>query len=230
MALLGPSGAGKSLLLLLIAGIEKPTSGTVFIDGKAMNAIDRFLSPSRRGTGLVTQDMPLHPQKTALAYIRSGFRGKKMSRPDRDRYIHQMLNRLGVQGHEKKLPHQISGGERGRFALIRALAPSNKILLLDEPLSALDPDQREEMVNLIRELHDEMGLTTVYVTHYIEEARSLCDRVIVVNNGRIVQQGSWIDLRYKAVDPFVRDFLSVSTKFRMVRSQPTGPEGDGSAA
>ena len=217
VALLGPSGAGKSLLLMLIAGIEKPTSGTVFIDGKAMNTFQRFLSPSRRGTGLVTQDMPLHPQKTALAYIRSGFRGKKMPHADRDRYIDQMLDRLGVQGHEKKVPRQISGGERGRFALIRALAPGNKILLLDEPLSALDPHQREEMVKLIRELHDEMGLTTIYVTHYIEEAQSLCDRVILINNGRIIQQGTWIELRYKPVDSFVRDFLSVSTQFRMVR-------------
>lgn len=219
VALLGASGAGKSLVMMLIAGVEKPTSGTVFIDGKAMNTFQRFLSPSRRGTGLITQDMPLHPQKTALAYMRSGFRGKKTPHTDRDRYINQMLDRLGVQGHEKKLPHQISGGERGRFALIRALAPGNRILLFDEPLSALDPHQREEMVKLIRELHGEMGLTTMYVTHYIEEAQSLCDRVILINNGRVVQQGTWIELRYKPVDPFVRDFLSVSTKFRTVRSQ-----------
>jgi len=220
VALLGPSGAGKSLILMLIAGLEKPTSGTVYIDGKAMNTFKRFLSPARRGTGLVTQDMPLQPHKTALAYMQSGFQGKRMSHAERDRYINQMLDRLGVRGHEKKLPHQISGGERGRFALTRALAPGNRILLLDEPLSALDPHQREDMVKLIRELHDEMGLTTIYVTHYVEEAQSLCDRVILVNHGRIVQQGTWVELRYKPADPFVRDFLSVSTKFRMVRDQP----------
>ncbi|MFH1744509.1 MAG: ABC transporter ATP-binding protein [bacterium] len=222
VALLGPSGAGKSVILQIIAGIQKPTSGAVMIDGKAMNAFQRFFSPSRRGTGLVTQDMPLHPQKTALSFVRSGFRGKKIPHSERDKYISEMMDRLRVQGLEKKLPHHLSGGERGRFALIRALAPGNKILLLDEPLSALDPHQREEMVDLVRELHDEMGLTTIYVTHYIEEAQSLCDRIILINNGRMVQQGTWIDLRYKPAEPFVRDYLSISTKFRLMHARPGG--------
>jgi len=188
VALLGPSGAGKSLTLRLIAGLEKPTSGQVRIDGKPMNALRRFFTPSRRGTGLVTQDMSLHPQKDALAFVRSGFRGKKISFEDRNRYIQEMMTRLEVAGKERRLPHQLSGGERGRFALIRALAPGNRILLLDEPLAALDPHQRKEMIDLIRRLHDEMRLTTIYVTHYIEEAQSLCDRVILLRNGRVIQQ------------------------------------------
>jgi len=217
VALLGPSGAGKSLTLRLIAGLEKPTSGQVRIDGRPMNALRRFFAPSRRGTGLVTQDMPLHPQRDALAFVRSGFRGKKMSSEDRNRYIHEMMDRLEVAGKERRLPHQLSGGERGRFALIRALAPGNRILLLDEPLSALDPHQREEMIDLIRTLHDEMSLTTIYVSHYIEEAQSLCDRVILLRNGRVIQQGTWMDLKYKPVEPFVRDYLAMTTRFRMVR-------------
>ncbi|HOE12689.1 MAG TPA: ATP-binding cassette domain-containing protein [bacterium] len=217
IALLGPSGAGKSLTLRLIAGLEKPTTGTVQIDGRPMNALRRFFAPSRRGTGLVTQDMPLHPQKDALAFVRSGFRGKKISSEDRNRYIRDMMERLEVAGKERRLPHQLSGGERGRFALIRALAPGNRILLLDEPLSALDPHQREEMIDLIRTLHDEMSLTTIYVTHYIEEAQSLCDRVILLCNGRIIQQGTWTDLKYKPVEPFARDYLTMTTRFHIAR-------------
>ncbi len=217
VALLGPSGAGKSLILRLIAGTEKPTSGTVFIDGRAMNALHRFLSPARRGTGLVTQDMPLHPHRSVLATIRSGFTGKKIAKDDRDRFIQQMLLRLDVAGLERKLPHQISGGERGRFALIRALAPGNRILLLDEPFSGLDPHQRADMVKLIAELHREMNLTTVYVSHYVEEAQTLCDHVAVLNRGRLIQQGTWIDIRYKPADSFVREHLSVSTRFNVPR-------------
>lgn len=217
VALLGPSGAGKSLILRLIAGTEKPTSGTVSIDGKAMNALHRSLSPARRGTGLVTQDMPLHPHRSVLATIRSGFAGKKIAKDDRDRFIQQMLLRLDVTGLERKFPHQISGGERGRFALIRALAPGNRILLLDEPFSGLDPHQREDMLKLISELHEEMNLTTVYVTHYVEEAQTLCDRVVVLDKGRLIQCGTWIDIRYKPADSFVREHLSVSTRFNMPR-------------
>ncbi len=217
VALLGPSGAGKSLILRLVAGTEKPTSGTVSIDNKAMNALHRFLSPSRRGTGLVTQDMPLHPHRTALATVRSGFVGKKITKEKRDEYIRDMLERLAVAGLEKKFPHQISGGERGRFALIRALAPGNRILLLDEPFSALDPHQREDMVKLISELHEEMNLTTVYVTHYVEEAQSFCDRVVVLDKGRVIQHGTWIDIRYKPADSFVREHLSVQTRFAIPR-------------
>ncbi len=207
-AVIGPSGAGKSLLLRLICGSERPTKGRIMVGGKVLSAFQRWISPTRRSIGYMSQDSPLPENQTVLRIIRGGFAGRGFSSVERDKAVNEMQERLGISGLDKKMPFQISGGERQRVALCRALAPGHKLLLLDEPLTALDPHQRKDFLHLLWQLHKELNLTVLYVTHYLEEAQSLCDRAILVYEGKILQSGRWLDFRTKPSSPFVGQFLS----------------------
>ena len=207
-AVLGPSGAGKSLFLKLIAGLEKPTKGTVSVGGRTLSAFQRWISPTRRAVGFMSQDCPMPENQTAAGYIRKGFAGRGFSGNERDEAIRAMQKKLGIEGVDKKYPYQLSGGERQRIGLCRALAPGHKLLLLDEPLSSLDPHQRKDLARLVKRLREDLKLTVLYVTHYLEEAEFLSDRAILIHEGRIIQAGAWIDLRTKPAAPFVGTFLS----------------------
>lgn len=207
-AVLGPSGAGKSLFLKLISGIEKPTKGTISIGGKVQSAFQRWFPPSRRAIGFMSQDYPMPENRTVIGHIRKGFAGRGIRGADRDDAIREMQTELDIKGIDKKFPFQVSGGERQRAGLCRALAPGHKLLLLDEPLSSLDPHQRKEFAHLIKRLHEDLDLTILYVTHYLEEAEFLSDRAVLINEGRIVQVGSWMELRTKPAESFVGTFMS----------------------
>lgn len=208
-AVLGLSGAGKSLLLKLIGGLERPTKGRISVGGRTLSPLQRWIAPSRRAVGFMSQDYPIPENRTVIAHIRSGFAGRGFSRAGRDRAIGDMQERLGIVGIDKKLPYQISGGERQRVGLCRALAPGHKLLLLDEPLTALDPHQRKDLAQLVRDLHRDLGLTVLYVTHYLEEAEFLSDRAVFIHEGRIVQAATWMEFRTKPADRSIGAFFSV---------------------
>lgn len=177
--LLGASGSGKTTLLHLVAGLMAPDRGRVFLSGKEVST----LPPERREVGYVFQDQALWPHLTALEHLLL-----VMPRPDRREAL-DLLERLGLLHHAHKRPHQLSGGQRQRVGLARALARKPRVILLDEPYSALDPVLREELRLEVRALLKEMGSTVLHVTHDPEEAMLLADRVGVMSGGRLLQTG-----------------------------------------
>ncbi|WP_243031478.1 ABC transporter ATP-binding protein [Thermus altitudinis] len=179
-ALLGASGSGKTTLLNLVAGLLLPDAGHVYLAGRRVT----HLPPERRGVGYVFQDQSLWPHMTALEHLLL-----VMPRPDRRRAM-ALLERLGMGEHAHKRPHELSGGQRQRVALARALAREPKVILMDEPYSALDPVLREELRREVRTLLKDLGITALHVTHDPEEAMLLADRVGVVHGGRMLQVGT----------------------------------------
>ncbi|MFB6352828.1 MAG: ABC transporter ATP-binding protein [Halobacteriales archaeon] len=187
VTLLGPSGCGKTTTLRLLAGLERPTAGTVRIDGRVVSGDGRFVDPVDRGVGIVFQDFALFPHLTVEENVAFGL-------SDRDRDVTEarvddMLELVGLEGYRDRAPDQLSGGEQQRVALARSLAPEPAILLLDEPFSNLDVRLRVEMREEVRRILKEAGVTTVSVTHDQEEALSLSDRVAVMHDGRLEQVG-----------------------------------------
>ena len=208
-ALLGPSGSGKTTLLRIIAGLEfaDPGSGAVHLDGEDVSA----QGPGERSIGFVFQHYALFRHLTVFENIAFGLtvRGRS-ARPSKgeiaDR-VHRLLKLVQLDGLERRLPTQLSGGQRQRVALARALAIEPKVLLLDEPFGALDAKVRQELRTWLRRLHDEIHTTSVLVTHDQEEAFEVADRVVVMNQGRIEQQGSPAEIFQRPANPFVMDFL-----------------------
>ncbi|MFV0409821.1 MAG: ABC transporter ATP-binding protein [Paracoccus sp. (in: a-proteobacteria)] len=202
--LLGPSGCGKSTTLRMIAGIEQPDGGMVRIDGKVMSQGPRSLPPERRPIGMVFQDLALFPHMTIAENVAFGLAGV----PDARMQVQHLLERVGLPGHAGKYPHQLSGGEQQRIALIRALATRPQVMLLDEPFSSLDQRLRVEMRELTRDLLREAGAAVVLVTHDPEEAMLLADRIAVMREGRIRQEGTPLDLYNRPADLEIAQFFS----------------------
>jgi spermidine/putrescine ABC transporter ATP-binding subunit len=182
-SLLGPSGCGKTTLLRMLAGFEFPTQGEIFIDGEPMSAVP----PNARPTNMVFQSYAIFPHLTVAQNIGYGLRKKGLSKTELADIVEQALQRIRLGGYGHRLAHQLSGGQRQRVALARALVCRPKVLLLDEPLGALDKKLREEMQIELRQLQRSVGITFVFVTHDQEEALALSDRIAVMSKGRTLQ-------------------------------------------
>lgn len=207
MTLLGPSGCGKTTTLRIIAGFIRIDSGHLYLDNRIMDAIPAY----RRNIGIVFQDYALFPHLNVFKNIAFGMRMKKKysKQAIRDR-VEEMLALVGLEGYEHRYPDQLSGGEQQRIALLRSLAPHPKVLLLDEPLSALDFQLRKRLRQEIKKVQRASGITTIYVTHDQEEAMSISDRIIVMQNGRIQQIGTPVDIYQNPVTEYVAQFVGIS--------------------
>ena len=212
LALLGPSGSGKTTLLRVIAGLETPDAGRVDFEGEDFLA----LSPRERRVGLVFQHYALFRHMSVADNIAFGPRSRPgPQRPPRaeiDERVRRLLALVQLDGLEKRFPDQLSGGQRQRVALARALAIEPRVLLLDEPFGALDAKVRKELRHWLRRVHDETGVTTIFVTHDQDEAIDLADRVAVLRDGRIEQIGAPAELDRAPASAFVFDFLGDSNR------------------
>jgi putative spermidine/putrescine transport system ATP-binding protein len=186
VTLLGPSGCGKSTALRIAAGFETPDSGDVTIGGASMLG----LAPNKRGIGMVFQNYSLFPHLTVRENLEFAMRVRRMARAARDERVGQLLDLVRLAGLESRYPHQMSGGQQQRVALARALAAQPQVLLLDEPLSALDATVRVEVREEIRRIQREAGIATLFVTHDQEEALAISDRICVMRDGKVEQVGT----------------------------------------
>jgi iron(III) transport system ATP-binding protein len=204
---LGASGSGKTTLLRVVAGFVVPARGDVAIAGVPASERGRVVvPPEERGIAMVFQDLALWPHLTVHGNLAFGL-GKKRSRSERDDRIAEMLSRVGLTGKERRHPGELSGGERQRVAIARALVREPRAVLLDEPLSNLDPGLKQELLGLFRELLHERGATALYVTHDPREAQALGNRTAVLDRGRIVHLGALEDLRGRPDLPFARSVI-----------------------
>ena len=208
VSLLGPSGCGKTTALRLVAGFDRPTSGRVVIDGKDVTDVP----PNRRDIGMVFQAYSLFPNMTAVRNVEFGLRVRKQARGDRNRRALELLDLVGLAQAADRYPHQLSGGMQQRVALARALAIEPRLLLLDEPLSALDAKVRVQLREEIRRIQLELGITTIYVTHDQEEALSISDRVAVMHGGKIEQIGPPAEMYGSPATPFVAEFIGTMNR------------------
>jgi sulfate/thiosulfate transport system ATP-binding protein len=207
-ALLGPSGSGKSTLLRVIAGLERPDAGTVEIDGR-----DATSTPTqRRGVGFVFQHYAAFKHMTVRENVAFGLRVRRRPKAEVRRRVDELLELVQLPGLADRYPAQLSGGQRQRMALARALAVEPSVLLLDEPFGALDARVRKELRAWLRRLHDEVHVTTVFVTHDQEEAMEVADRIVVMNSGRVEQVGGPRDLYEHPANAFVMGFVGPVTR------------------
>jgi sulfate/thiosulfate transport system ATP-binding protein len=207
-ALLGPSGSGKSTLLRVIAGLERPDAGTVEIDGR-----DATSTPTqRRGVGFVFQHYAAFKHMTVRENVAFGLRVRRRPKAEVRRRVDELLELVQLPGLADRYPAQLSGGQRQRMALARALAVEPSVLLLDEPFGALDARVRQELRAWLRRLHDEVHVTTVFVTHDQEEAMEVADRIVVVNSGRVEQVGGPRELYEHPANAFVMGFVGPVTR------------------
>ena len=207
LVLLGPSGCGKTTTLRMIAGFIEPSAGHVRLAGEDVT----LLPPWKRNAGMVFQSYALFPHLTVAQNVAFGLEMRKLARPDIGRRVEETLALVRLGGYGGRLPRQLSGGQQQRVALARALAIRPDVLLLDEPLSNLDAKLRQEVRVEIRELQRQLGLTTVMVTHDQEEALTMADRLVVMNEGSVRQVGSQRDLYERPADRFVAGFVGRST-------------------
>jgi sulfate/thiosulfate transport system ATP-binding protein len=202
-ALLGPSGGGKSTLLRVIAGLEQPDEGEVLIAGEPQTGIP----PQRRGVGFVFQHYAPFKHMTVRENVAFGLRVRKRPKPEVRARVEELLELVHLQGMAGRYPSQLSGGQRQRMALARALAVEPRVLLLDEPFGALDTRVREELRDWLRRLHDEVHVTTVFVTHDQEEAMELAEQIVVINQGRVEQAGTPTEVYDSPASEFVMGFV-----------------------
>ncbi len=202
-SLLGPSGCGKTTVLRLVAGLVRPDAGRVLISGEDVTG----LPPERRGVGMVFQSYALFPHLSVVGNIAYGLRFTRLPRRERRKRVGELLELVGLSGYGGRKVHQLSHGERQRVALARALAPEPRVLLLDEPLSALDAALRVQLRRELRALLKRLSITAVHVTHDQEEALAIADRLGVMRAGRLVEQGPPERLYRAPKDPFVAGFL-----------------------
>jgi spermidine/putrescine transport system ATP-binding protein len=205
-SMLGPSGCGKTTTLRLIAGFEQPTSGRILLDGDDMV----FTPPHKRNVNMVFQNYALFPHLNVFDNVAFGLRRHKQPKADIRQRVADALELVQLTGLEKRKPSQMSGGQQQRVALARALVLRPAVLLLDEPLGALDAKLRKALQIELKELQQQVGITFIYVTHDQEEALTMSDRIAVMNNGRVEQVGPPQDLYEEPTTTFVADFLGVS--------------------
>jgi putative spermidine/putrescine transport system ATP-binding protein len=203
VSLLGPSGCGKTTTLRLIAGFEKPTEGTIILDKEEITNIP----DNKRNMGMVFQSYALFPNMNVADNVGFGLDVRRVPKDEKDKRVAEMLELVGLKGQADRFIHQISGGQQQRVALARALAIRPRVLLLDEPLSALDAKVRLNLRGEIRRIQQELAITTIYVTHDQEEALVLSDRIVVMNEGRIEQLGSPLEIYENPWTPFVATFV-----------------------
>jgi sulfate transport system ATP-binding protein len=215
-ALLGPSGGGKSTLLRIIAGLERADSGTIVIEGVDATRT----APQKRGVGFVFQHYAVFKHMTVAKNVAFGLEIRNKPKAEINDRVDELLKLVHLSQFAGRLPSQLSGGQRQRMALARALAIQPKVLLLDEPFGALDAKVRKELREWLRRLHDEMPVTTVFVTHDQEEALEVADEIVVINDGRIEQVGTPDQLYDEPANEFVMDFLGEVTQLGKIRLRP----------
>lgn len=206
VALLGPSGCGKTTALRILAGLDDPTSGTVAVGGRDITSVPA----NKRDMGMVFQAYSLFPHLTALDNVGFGLKLRGKAKADRMSRAGEMLEVVGLSGHAGKYAHELSGGQQQRVALARALAIRPQVLLLDEPLSALDAKVRVQLRDEIRRVQLDVGITTLFVTHDQEEALAIADRVGVMSDGRLEQIATPTELYSRPATPFVADFVGLN--------------------
>ncbi|MEJ7872791.1 MAG: ABC transporter ATP-binding protein [Rubrobacteraceae bacterium] len=217
VSLVGPSGCGKTTALRIVAGFEKPTTGRILLDGADISSVP----PSRRNMGMVSQAYSLFPNMTATQNVEFGLRVRGDATEKRTRRATELLGMVGLADAAERYPHQLSGGMQQRVALARALAVEPDVLLLDEPLSALDAKVRVQLREEIRRVQSELGVTTLFVTHDQEEALALSDRVAVLSKGRIEQIGTPAEIYGEPHTPFVAEFIGTMNR---LKAKVVGPE------
>ncbi|WP_102109452.1 ABC transporter ATP-binding protein [Oceaniglobus roseus] len=216
VSLLGPSGCGKTTVLRMIAGFETPSAGSLRIDGEDVTA----LPPNRRRIGMVFQSYALFPNLTVAQNVAFGLRVAGVPGPERETRVAEMLRLIGLPDLGARYPYQLSGGQQQRVALARALAVRPRVLLLDEPLSALDAKIRVSLRSEIREIQRDLGITTIFVTHDQEEALSMSDRVVVMNGGVAEQVGTPFEIYNRPRTRFVAGFVGTLNQLEAVVRDP----------
>lgn len=216
LVVLGPSGAGKTMTLETIAGLRAAAGGRIMMDGRDIGRS----SPESRRIGFLFQDSLLFPHLSVRRNIAYGAR--RLPREQREATVTRMARAAGVEALLERMPHGLSGGERQRVALARALATNPAMLLLDEPMAALDPNSRHELRTMLRQLHRELATTTIHVTHNFAEALALADRVAILINGKILQVGPTGEVFSRPASPVIAGFLRSAT--RAAEHEPADPE------
>jgi iron(III) transport system ATP-binding protein len=207
VSLLGPSGCGKTTTLRLIAGFLEPDAGEIWIGEQCLSSTGQTVPPERRGMSMIFQSYAVWPHKTVSENVAYGLKFRQVARGDGDRRVRESLGLVHLEGFANRYPGELSGGQQQRVALARALVVEPAILLLDEPLSNLDANLREEMRFEIRRLHDALQITTIYVTHDQAEAMVTSDRIAVMNAGRIEQVGTPEEIYERPATGFVAGFI-----------------------
>jgi spermidine/putrescine transport system ATP-binding protein len=218
--MLGPSGCGKTTTLRMIAGFERPTSGRIMLDG---NDVAR-VPPHQRHVNTVFQSYALFPHLNVAANVAFGLKYHKLNKAERDKRVGEALELVNLSGFARRKPSQLSGGQQQRVALARALVLRPRVLLLDEPLGALDARLRKNLQVELKALQAELGVTFVFVTHDQEEALTMSDRIAVMNNGQVEQAASPREVYEEPSTVFVAEFLGVSN---MLAAEALGQDGDG---
>jgi spermidine/putrescine ABC transporter ATP-binding subunit len=218
LTLLGPSGCGKTTLLRMLSGFEEPTRGSIRIGGADVTR----LPPYRRNVNQVFQSYALFPHLTVAENIGFGLRMQKVPAAELAERVREVVELVSLAGFEHRRPHELSGGQRQRVALARAIVPRPQVLLLDEPLSALDAKLRQQMRLELKRLQKRLGMTFVFVTHDQEEALTLSDRVAVLNAGRIEQLGTPTAIYHRPATAFVADFLGEANLLAVESAERAG--------
>lgn len=192
VSILGESGSGKSTVLRVVAGLEEAYKGRITIANNIVYDNNYFVEPEKRGIGMVFQDYALFPHMNVAKNIMFGL--KKMNKSDREARMMDMLKLVNLEEYKDKYPYELSGGQQQRIAIARALAPKPSILLLDEPFSNLDANLKERIRNELKEIIQKAAITCIFVTHDIEDAKALADKVVIIDKGKIIKEGSTRDL------------------------------------
>ena len=204
----GESGSGKTTLMRLIAGLETPSAGTISLNGKMVNDTQVFTAPDKRNEGLVFQDYALFPHLTVKENIGYGLSSKK----DAEDRVKEMLGLVGLQDYEVRYPHQLSGGQQQRVAIARALAPNPELLILDEPFSNLDTSLKLQLRNEVFSIIKNTGVTALFVTHDVEDAIAIADKIVVLTNGKVTQQGTAKEIYVAPVNIYVAGLFGTVTE------------------
>ncbi len=210
ITLLGSSGCGKTTILRSISGMDRPTSGRVYLDGVDVTELD----PTERQVNTIFQNYALFPLMTIEKNIEFGLKMKKVPKQERKKRVKEMIELVHLEGYEKRKPKELSGGEQQRVSIVRGLINNPKVLLLDEPLSALDLKLRKKMQIELKQLQKKLGITFIYVTHDQDEALSMSDRIAVIKDGRIEQIGTPVEVYEKPKSIYVADFLGEANIFK----------------
>jgi len=209
ITMLGPSGSGKTTCLMMLAGFETPTNGEIYLDKNPISNIP----PHKRGIGMVFQNYALFPHMTVYENLAFPLRVRKVSKEDTDKKIDKALSMVSLSGFEHRMPGQLSGGQQQRVAVARALVFDPAVVLMDEPLGALDKNLRESMQYEIKHIHESIGVTVVYVTHDQGEALTMSNRIAVFNDGKVQQLSSPDKLYEEPVNSFVAEFIGENNRF-----------------
>lgn len=217
ITLLGSSGCGKTTILRSISGMDRPTSGKVYLDGEDVTDVD----PTKRQVNTIFQNYALFPLMTVEKNIEFGLKMKKVPKQERKKRVKEMIELVHLEGYEKRKPKELSGGEQQRVSIVRGLINNPKVLLLDEPLSALDLKLRKKMQIELKQLQKKLGITFIYVTHDQDEALSMSDRIAVIKDGKIEQIGTPVEVYEKPKSIYVADFLGEANIFKGIIKDDT---------